>query len=293
MPELPEVETVRRGLAPFMEGAIIARVELRRANLRFPFPEAFAEHLEGRRIKALDRRAKYLMARLDDGATLAMHLGMTGRFTIESPGGTADIPGDFVYQTGRNAIHDHVLFALDNGAAIRFNDARRFGYMTLIAGEPKAHPLFVGIGVEPLGDGLTPDYLAKRAAGKSAPLKSFLLDQRIIAGLGNIYVCEALFRAKLRPTRAAGALAMKSGAPTAACERLVSAIRTILEEAILAGGSSLRDFAGVNGAPGYFQHTFSVYGRTGEPCLREGCAGVIERLVQSGRSSFFCPRCQR
>ncbi len=293
MPELPEVETVRRGLAPFMEGATIAHVELRRANLRFPFPEAFAERLTGRRVDTLDRRAKYLMARLDSGVTLAMHLGMTGRFTIEPPGGVANIPGDFVYQFGRNAIHDHVLFALDNGAAIRFNDARRFGYMTLIEGREDVHPLFADMGVEPLGDGLTPHYLARRAAGKSAPLKSFLLDQRIIAGLGNIYVCEALFRARLRPTRAAGALATKSGAPTLACERLVEAIPVILEAAILAGGSSLRDFAGASGAPGYFQHTFSVYGRTGEPCLRAGCGGVVERLVQSGRSSFFCPRCQR
>ncbi|MDZ4790651.1 MAG: bifunctional DNA-formamidopyrimidine glycosylase/DNA-(apurinic or apyrimidinic site) lyase [Hyphomicrobiales bacterium] len=291
MPELPEVETVRRGLAPFMEGAAFTRVELRRANLRFPFPERFAERLVGRRIEALDRRAKYLMARLDDGATLAMHLGMTGRFTIELAGGAANIPGDFVYQTGRNAIHDHVLFALDNGVSVRFNDARRFGYMTLIDGMLERHPLFEGIGVEPLSNELTPEYLAKRAAGKIAPLKSFLLDQRVIAGLGNIYVSEALFRAGLRPTRPAAVLATKSRAPTAACERLVAAILVVLEEAILAGGSSLRDFAGVNGAPGYFQHTFGVYGRTGEPCLQ--CGVAIERIVQSGRSSFFCPRCQR
>lgn len=291
MPELPEVETVRRGLAPFMERAAFARVELRRANLRFPFPERFVERLVGRRIEALDRRAKYLMARLDTGATLAMHLGMTGRFTIEPSCGAANIPGDFVYQMARNAIHDHVLFALDNGVRVRFNDARRFGYMTLIDGSPELHPLFAGIGVEPLGDQLTPNYLARRAAGKIAPLKSFLLDQRVIAGLGNIYVCEALFRARLRPTRASSGLATKSGAPTAACRRLVAAIPLVLEEAILAGGSSLRDFAGANGAPGYFQHTFGVYGRTGQPCLH--CGAIIERIVQTGRSSFFCPRCQQ
>jgi formamidopyrimidine-DNA glycosylase len=290
MPELPEVETVRRGLAPHLEGARLAAVELRRADLRFPFPDRFAERLTGRRVEALARRAKYLMARLDDGATLAMHLGMTGRFTIEPAYGAANVPGDFVYSTTRDPAHDHVLFALDTGTRLRFNDARRFGYMTVIEGDPETHPLIAGLGPEPLG-GLTAEHLAARSEGKIAPLKSFLLDQRIVAGLGNIYVCEALFRAGLRPTRAAGVLALKSGKPTAACARLAAAIPQVLEEAILAGGSSLRDFAGANGAPGYFQHTFAVYGREGEPCPR--CGGAVERIVQFGRSSFFCPHCQR
>ncbi|MDX2266335.1 MAG: bifunctional DNA-formamidopyrimidine glycosylase/DNA-(apurinic or apyrimidinic site) lyase [Hyphomicrobiales bacterium] len=290
MPELPEVETVRRGLAPYLEGATLAAVELRRANLRFPFPDRFAERLTGRRVEALERRAKYLMARLDDGATLAMHLGMTGRFTIEPPGGAANVAGDFVYDTARDPAHDHVLFTLDTATRLRFNDARRFGYMTVIEGEWGAHPLIAGLGPEPL-DGLTAEHLAARATGKIAPLKSFLLDQRVVAGLGNIYVCEALFRAGLLPTRAAGVLTNKGGKPSPVCLRLAAAIREVLEEAILAGGSSLRDFAGANGAPGYFQHSFSVYGREGEPCPR--CGGAVERIVQSGRSTFFCPRCQR
>ena len=298
MPELPEVETVRRGLAPAMEGARFAKVEQRRADLRFPFPKNFAARLKGRKVESLGRRAKYLIAQLDDGEVLAMHLGMSGRFVIEK-GGKQIVPGEFIHDIGHdlpreNAKHEHVVFTMSNGAVIRYSDARRFGYMTLIEpGGLEAHPLFKGLGIEPLSPELTPDYLAKRGAGRVQSLKGFLIDQRIVAGLGNIYVCEALYRAALSPFRAASTLATKTGAPSPAARKLADAIRSVLSDAITAGGSSLRDYRQADGSLGYFQHRFCVYGREGEPCLRRGCGGVVERVVQNGRSTFYCPSCQK
>jgi formamidopyrimidine-DNA glycosylase len=295
MPELPEVETVRRGLAPVLEGARFAQVEQRRADLRFPFPERFPQRLTGRRVEGLGRRAKYLMAWLDDGELLAMHLGMSGRFIIERAGQEerGAVLGDYVQEAGQDAKHDHVLFRMSNGALIRYNDARRFGYMALIPrGAVEAHPLFRDLGVEPLGNALSADYLARRAAGRVTSLKAFLLDQRIIAGLGNIYACEALWRARLSPLRPASALAARSGAPTAAARRLAEAIPAVLNEAISAGGSSLRDYRQADGELGYFQHSFAVYGREGEPCPRVD-DGAVQRMVQNGRSTFYCARCQK
>jgi formamidopyrimidine-DNA glycosylase len=294
MPELPEVETVRRGLAPAMEGATILRAEVRRPDLRFPFPADFAGRLQGRRIEALARRAKYLLADLDDGTVLVMHLGMTGRFTVTLPSGPAEAPGVFHHETGGDAAHDHVVLHLSGGTRIVYNDARRFGFMTLV---PRAtlddHPLFEGMGVEPLGNELDGAALARLFRGKAAPLKAALLDQRLVAGLGNIYVSEALHRAGLSPRRAAGTLARKGGGPTAAADRLAAEIKAVLAEAVEAGGSSLRDYAHTDGSLGYFQHAFRVYDREGEPCPRPGCRGVVRRLVQSGRSTFFCGVCQR
>jgi formamidopyrimidine-DNA glycosylase len=294
MPELPEVETVRRGLAPVMEGASFACVEQRRPDLRFPFPEHFAERLTGRGVHKLERRAKYLLVRLDDGQTLVMHLGMSGRFIISSHTEDADaMPGAFVHRAGESDKHDHVIFEMSNLAVIRYNDARRFGYMTLIADDAlDEHPLFRSLGIEPLGGGLNAAFLAERGRGRKTPLKSFLLDQQVIAGLGNIYVCEALFRAGLMPDSPASVLAAKSGAPSGAAKRLAPAIRAVLEDALAAGGSSLRDYRKADGSLGYFQHSFGVYGREGKPCAKRGCRGVVQRLVQNGRSTFYCPECQ-
>jgi len=297
MPELPEVETVCRGLAPVLEGAAFSHVEQRRADLRFPFPRDFGARLEGRQVERLSRRAKYLLARLDDGQILAMHLGMTGRFIIDHPingnGGNAATPGGFALETGGGDKHDHVVFEMSNLSVIRYNDVRRFGYMTLIGpGELDTHPHFRGLGVEPLDAALDPAFLAKRGRNRKQPLKAFLLDQRVIAGLGNIYVCEALYRSRLSPEAPAGVLAGTRGAPTAAAKRLAPAIRAVLEDAIKAGGSSLRDYRRTDGSLGYFQHSFDVYGREGQPCRRPGCRGNILRLVQSARSTFYCAKCQ-
>lgn len=294
MPELPEVETVRRGLEPVLAGQTLARVEQRRPDLRFPFSERFAERLTGRRIVTLDRRAKYLLARLDSDDVLVMHLGMSGRFSIRKPAEGASRPGAFVHGGGHDEKHDHVVFHVGSGATVTYNDPRRFGFMLLLPGaELEQHSLMRGLGVEPLGNGLNAAYLAARCQGKKTSLKAVLLDQRVIAGLGNIYVCEALFRAGLSPRRAASALATKSGAPTRRCERLVPAIHAVLQDAIRAGGSSLRDYHAPDGDLGYFQHAFAVYAREGLECLRPGCGGTVRRLVQSGRSTFYCPQCQR
>ncbi len=297
MPELPEVETVRRGLAPVMEGARVESVELRRTGLRFPFEEGFADRVAGRRIEGLGRRAKYLVARLEGDLLLAMHLGMSGSFRIESPSGATETPGAFHHPRSEDRLHDHVLFHLASEAApparIVFNDPRRFGYMTLIrAAEMDAHPHFKGLGVEPVGDALSAEHLAPLFAGRLAPLKAVLLDQRVIAGLGNIYVCEALWRAKLHPARAAGTLVTKSGRPSARLAELTRHIRETIADAIHAGGSTLKDYRQADGSLGYFQHSFSVYDRQGEPCPRLDCSGTVERIVQSGRSTFYCPRCQ-
>lgn len=294
MPELPEVETVRRGLEPALVGARLDRVEQRRADLRVPFPEKFAERLQGQEVVALGRRAKYLLADLASGEVLVMHLGMTGRFFVAAGDGRAREPGDFYREVARDQAHDHVLFRLSTGATVIYNDARRFGLMILV---PRAtlfeHPLFKGLGIEPLGNTLDGTALARLFAGRSAPLKAALLDQRLVAGLGNIYVSEALHRAGLSPRRSAGTLAKRSGKAAAGAERLASAIRTVLTEAVEAGGSTLRDYARTDGSPGYFQHAFRVYDRAGEPCPRPGCRGIVARIVQSGRSTFFCSRCQR
>jgi len=303
MPELPEVETVRRGLAPVMEGARISAVALRRADLRFPFPDGFVQHLAGQRVERLERRAKYLLAHTGN-VVLAMHLGMSGRFSIIPPANPAVKPAPlsaaavqpraFVHAAGGDSAHDHVVFDFESGARIVYNDARRFGYMTLIdPDQMQSHPLFRDLGPEPLGPDLTPEYLAERARGRIQPLKSFLLDQRNIAGLGNIYVCEALFRSRLSPFAPAGRLATATGRASAGAKRLATAIPEVLGEAIAAGGSSLRDHRGADGALGYFQHAFAVYGREGEPCPRAECGGSVRRAVQNARSTFYCPRCQR
>ena len=297
MPELPEVETVRRGLAPAMENRTIARVEQRRADLRFPFPQDFADRLAGRRIVALGRRAKYLLIELDDGAVVISHLGMSGSFRIEEEKGSAT-PGDFHYARSKLAQHDHVVFHLDGGGdplSVVYNDPRRFGFMTLVdrKADLSAHPYFAEIGREPTGNDLDARYLAERLAGKTAPLKAALLDQKIVAGLGNIYVCEALWRAGLSPRRLAGSLVTASGIPGRRLGILTDAIRAVIAEAIEAGGSSLRDHIRTDGTLGYFQHSFSVYDRDGEACRKPGCGGTVRRIVQSGRSTFYCPACQR
>jgi formamidopyrimidine-DNA glycosylase len=294
MPELPEVETVRRGLEPILVGNAFGRVEQRRPDLRFPLPKRFGERLEGRRIEALDRRAKYLLARLDDGEVLVMHLGMTGRFAIDKANGKAAAPGRFAHPQKAVPKHEHIVFHLGDGSAIRYSDVRRFGIMDLVpAATLESHALFKGLGVEPLGDDLTSEWLAGRLKGKATSIKAALLDQRLIAGLGNIYACEALHRARISPLKLAGTLTTKSGKPTKKTEALVEGIKTVLQSAIKAGGSSLRDYRHTDGRLGRFQHRFKVYGRAGKPCTRTGCGGIIRRVVQSGRSTFFCPTCQK
>lgn len=289
MPELPEVETVRRGLAPALVGATIERVELRRHDLRFPFPERFASRLQGRRVLDLRRRAKYLIADLDDEHSLIMHLGMSGSFRIDEA-----TPGAFHHKRDKSAAHDHVVFHLSHGKRVVYNDPRRFGYMLLIpTHEIDADKLFRGLGVEPLSNMLDAAFLAHAFRGRAAPVKALLLDQRLIAGLGNIYVCEALHRAHISPLHAAGSLVTASGRRTAALARLPQAIKDVLKDALKAGGSSLRDHRQIDGSLGYFQHSFRVYDREGAACPTPGCRGTIARVVQSGRSTFYCPRCQK
>jgi formamidopyrimidine-DNA glycosylase len=290
MPELPEVETVRRGLAPAMVGARILAVDQRRPDLRFPFPDGFAARLTGRGVTALSRRAKYLVAELDSGEALIMHLGMSGRFRVERDGSGAQL-GDFHHAHGGEGAHDHVAFRLSSGALVTYNDARRFGFMDLVpAAGLAACRHFAGMGLEPLGNELSGETIARLFAGRRTPLKAALLDQRLIAGLGNIYVCEALFRAGLDPRAPAGSLAGPDGAPTAGAGRLAGVIRDVLLEAIEAGGSTLRDHARTDGSLGYFQHAFRVYDREGEPC--PACAAPVRRIVQGGRSTFYCAACQ-
>ncbi|KQZ94022.1 5-hydroxymethyluracil DNA glycosylase [Mesorhizobium sp. Root157] len=294
MPELPEVETVRRGLQPVMEGARIVEVEARRPDLRFPLPEKFAERLKGRTITALGRRAKYLTMHVDDGPTLICHLGMTGSFRIEAGGGSA-APGIFHHERSKNAAHDHVVFdimSLQGPHRIVFNDPRRFGFMLFSETAPDEHPMLAGLGVEPTGNALDGGLLAALLKDRKAPLKAALLDQRLIAGLGNIYVSEALWRAGLSPLRAAGTIAARTKKARAQSERLAEAIRSVIADAIAAGGSSLRDYMHTDGSLGYFQHSFAVYDREGVACPTPGCAGHVERIVQSGRSTFYCRACQ-
>lgn len=292
MPELPEVETVRLGLQPVMEGARLVRVEQRRPDLRFPFPAGFAARLEGRRVESLGRRAKYLVASIEGGETLVMHLGMSGSFRI-AKGEGVDMPGVFHHDRSKAAAHDHVVFHLSNGCTVTYNDPRRFGFMDLVAtNDLAASRHFASMGIEPLGNELGGELIARLFKARKTPLKAALLDQGLIAGLGNIYVCEALHRAGLSPRRAAGTLAKKNGAPTERAHLLAQVIRDVLQEAVQAGGSSLRDHRQADGSLGYFQHAFRVYDREGEPCRMPGCGGTIRRIVQSGRSTFFCGACQ-
>jgi formamidopyrimidine-DNA glycosylase len=294
MPELPEVETVRRGLEPVLVGNVFARVEQRRADLRFPLPENFGTRLSGRTVEALDRRAKYLLARLDDGEVLVMHLGMTGRFAIDHANGAATEPGAFAHPERKIPKHEHVVFHLGDGTTVRYSDTRRFGLMDLIRAERlEGHALFKGLGIEPLSPAFTPEWLAQRLKGKATSIKAALLNQKLIAGLGNVYACEALFRAGISPLRLAGSLATKSGKPTKKTGALVAAIKAVLGDAIKAGGSSLRDYKRADGRLGRFQHRFKTYNREGKPCPRKGCGGTVRRIVQGGRSTFYCPTCQR
>lgn len=293
MPELPEVETVRRGLAPHMEGQTIMKIEQRRPNLRFDFPERFVERLEGQKLISMGRRAKYLVADMEDGTALIMHLGMSGSFRVEGLD-DGDQLADFHYDRNKAAKHDHVVLHMSNGAQVIYNDPRRFGFMDLIArNELDQCKHFYKMGVEPTGNALSPEYLARVFINKKTPLKAALLDQRMIAGLGNIYVCEALWRAHLSPTRATGTLVTKAGKPTVKLEELTTHIREVIVDAIKAGGSSLKDYVHTDGSLGYFQHSFAAYDREGEECRKETCKGSIERIVQSGRSTFYCPTCQR
>lgn len=287
MPELPEVETVRKGLQPALEGARLTRAQARRPDLRFPLPEDFAARLTGARIEALTRRAKYLLGRLDTGETLVMHLGMTGRFEIEQGEAAGNAPGLFRYAAPVGGKHAHVVLETDGGRRVVYSDARRFGFMELVRTDRLwDHPWFARMGPEPLGPDFTAARLQRALDGRAQAIKLMLLDQRIVAGLGNIYVCEALHRARISPFKPAGQV----GRP--ALTALVSAVRAVLEEAIAAGGSTLRDYVAADGSLGYFQHSFRCYGREDHPCPRPGCPGVIARQAQGGRSTFHCSVCQ-
>ena len=293
MPELPEVETVRRGLEPAMQNARFLKVEARRKNLRFPLPRNFVERLEGSSVTGLGRRAKYLLADLSCGDVLLMHLGMSGSFRL-AQADQARTPGDFHHERSKDEKHDHVVFHMSSGWTVIFNDPRRFGFMKMVPrADLERDPLLRALGPEPLGNQFDAKMLAAACRGKKTSLKAALSDQKVIAGLGNIYVCEALHRARLSPKRQASTIADKHGKPNAHAEALVSAIRDILQNAIAAGGSSLRDHRQTNGELGYFQHRFRVYDREGERCTTPGCRGKIRRIVQAGRSTFCCPVCQR
>jgi formamidopyrimidine-DNA glycosylase len=299
MPELPEVETVRRGLQPAMEGAKIVHAEARRKDLRFPFQKDFVARLEGQTVTGLGRRAKYLLADLASGDVLLMHLGMSGSFRVVA-GNSKSAPGKFHYPRNEDRAHDHVVFHMSSGATVIFNDPRRFGYMKIFARDKiEDEPLLQGLGPEPLGNEFDAAMLARACANRKTSLKAALLDQRVVAGLGNIYVCEALFRAHLSPRRLAATLATKKtkgapgGEPTDHAKRLVGAIHAVLNQAIKAGGSSLRDHRQTSGELGYFQHSFQVYDREGKKCESPGCGGIVRRFTQNGRSTFWCPKCQK
>jgi len=288
MPELPEVETVRRGLAPAMEGERFDKVEVRRGDLRWPLPKGFAQKLHGKFVEGLGRRAKYLLADLSSGDVLLMHLGMSGSFRV----GKNSTPGKYYHERSKSTAHDHIVFHMSNGATVTFNDPRRFGSMKLVPrAELEQEPLLRALGPEPLGNEFDAAMLAKACVGKRTSLKAALSDQRVVAGLGNIYVCEALFRARVSPRRQASTIAERNGRPNERAERLVEAIKAVLLDAIEAGGSSLRDHRRADGSLGDFQHNFRVYDREGAPC--PGCRGRIRRIVQVGRSTFYCPSCQK
>ena len=295
MPELPEVETVRRGLTPVLAGRRFVKVEQRRKDLRFPLPQEFAKRLTGRTVKRLERRAKYILVHLDNGEVLAVHLGMTGRFLVKQAARAAHVQlGELTHEHDHRDKHDHLVFTMSGGPVITYNDVRRFGYMTLIAEQDlKRDAFFQGLGIEPLSDALNGSYLARWALGKKTDLKAFLMDQRIVAGLGNIYVCEALFRAGLDHSKGAARLATRSGKATPPADRLALAIKAVLMDAIRAGGSTLRDYKQTDGKIGRFQNEFAVYGRNGQPCAKRNCRGTVRRRMQSGRSTFYCPVCQR
>lgn len=283
MPELPEVETVRRGLEPVMTDTVIEYAQVNRPDLRWPLPVNMSERLTGQRVLGLRRRSKYILCDLEGGETLLIHLGMSGRMLISG----AQV-GAFVHPHPAPEKHDHVVLNMVGGARITFNDARRFGAMDLAAtSEVDSHKWLVGLGPEPLGNAFSEDHLVARLKGRKMPIKSALLDQKIVAGLGNIYVCETLYRAGIHPARQAGAISERR------VRSMVPIIRQVLEEAIAAGGSSLRDFRQADGELGYFQHNFDVYGREGMTCKTQECQAEIRRIVQSGRSSFYCPTCQR
>ena len=282
MPELPEVETVRRGLLPVMEGQLIDRADVNRPDLRWPLPVGMADRLTGKTVLALRRRSKYILGDLSSGETLLIHLGMSGRMLI-----SGQMVGDFHLGHPAPQKHDHVVLHLANGARVTFNDTRRFGAMDLLpTATAEDHRLLAAIGPEPLGNGFDESYLAARLKNRNTPIKSALLDQHLVAGLGNIYVCETLYRARINPATKAGTLSEHR------VYSLVPIIRQVLTEAIIAGGSSLRDYRQADGELGYFQHSFQVYGREGQPCQTPGCSSLIARMVQSGRSSFHCPSCQ-
>jgi formamidopyrimidine-DNA glycosylase len=296
MPELPEVETVRRGLEPAMEGARFTRVEVNRGDLRWPLAADFRGRLEGRTVTGIGRRAKYLLADLSSGDVLIMHLGMSGSFYVffeKAQRGDGERVGNYYHERSQHVAHDHVIFHMSSGAVVTFNDPRRFGAMKIV---PRSslddEPLLKGLGPEPLGNAFDAAMLARACRGKKTSLKAALLDQRVVAGLGNIYVCEALHRARASPKRLASTVATKRGAPNERAERLVGGIKAVLNEAIKAGGSSLRDHKRTNGELGMFQHHFRVYDREGEKCPTPGCGGTVKRIVQNGRSTFYCPSCQ-
>lgn len=293
MPELPEVETVRRGLQPAMEGSKILKAEARRKDLRFPFQKDFIVRLEGQTVTGLGRRAKYLMADLTSGDVLLMHLGMSGSFRVLENGGN-NAPGEFHLPRSEDRTHDHVVFHMSSGAAVVFNDPRRFGYMKIIARNAlEDEPLLKGLGPEPLGNEFDAAMLAGACHNKKTSLKAALLDQRVVAGLGNIYVCEALYRARLSPRRLAATLSTKKAEPTDHARRLVGSIHDVLNQAIKAGGSSISDHRQTSGELGYFQHRFQVYDREGEKCQTPRCGGIVRRFVQNGRSTFWCAKCQK
>jgi formamidopyrimidine-DNA glycosylase len=292
MPELPEVETVRRGLEPAMEGQRFVKVEVRRGDLRWPLPKDFAARLKGKTVTGLGRRAKYLLADLSSGDVLIMHLGMSGSFHVFRENDKQ--LGRYYHERSKHLAHDHVVFHMSSGSSVTFNDPRRFGSMKLVARDKlDAEPLLKGLGPEPLGNEFDAALLARACHGKKTSLKAALLDQRIVAGLGNIYVCEALYRARLSPKRRASTIAGRNGAPNERAQRLVDAIKAVLEAAIKAGGSSLRDHRQTDGDLGMFQHDFQVYDCEGEPCRTPGCNGTVKRIVQNGRSTFYCPACQK
>ena len=288
MPELPEVETVRRGLAPAMEGASIRHVEVRDRRLRWPIVKGFEQRITGTTVEGLGRRAKYLLADLSSGDVLIMHLGMSGSFRV----GKDAKPGVYYHERSKSTAHDHVVFHMSNGESVTFNDPRRFGSMKLVPrAKLKQEPLLRNLGPEPLGNEFDAAMLATACAGKKTSLKAALSDQRVVAGLGNIYVCEALYRARLSPKRMASTIADRNGKPNARAQALVDAIKAVLNDAIKAGGSSLRDHRRADGSLGDFQHNFQVYDREGQPC--PSCKGKVKRIVQNGRSTFYCPACQK
>jgi formamidopyrimidine-DNA glycosylase len=291
MPELPEVETVRRGLAPAMEGVRINEVDVRHRGLRWPIVRDFEKRLQGKTVEGLGRRAKYLLADLSSGDVLIMHLGMSGSFRVGHDGREGKL-AKYHHEKSKSTTHDHVVFHMSNGATITFNDPRRFGSMKLVPRiKLEQEPLLRALGPEPLGNEFDAAMLAEACAGKKTSLKAALSDQRVVAGLGNIYVCEALFRARLSPKRLASTIADRNGKPNERAEKLVDAIKAVLKDAIEAGGSSLRDHRRADGSLGDFQHNFQVYDREGQPCPH--CKGKIKRIVQVGRSTFYCPSCQK